>query len=288
MIKFSIIIINYKQEELLKKCLSSVYNIFKSLPFEVIVVNNSPENKLPGFNLPNLRVIETENYGYANANNLGFKNSIGEYLFFLNADTEIKSDFLLDFEKTFSDKKFGAVGLKLFYPDGTFQPSCYLENNFFNEIKNKNLELVFKKNDDAKKSEIEKTFQEIKKVDWVSGAAMIMKRQVFEEIGGFDERFFLFYEDADICKRLTNSGYDVYFYPGSRIVHLKGENVNTEFNNITYYFSKKSQLLYYKIHNSLLQRILIRTYLVIKFSVLRVVNPSRMNIMVFKLLIGRK
>jgi GT2 family glycosyltransferase len=288
MIKFSIIIINYKQEDLVKNCLNSIYNNIKSSTFEVILVNNSPENKLPKYNLPNFKILNLENYGYANANNWGVKEAKGEYLFFLNADTEIKKDFLADFEKEFSSKKFGAVGLRLTYSDGSFQPSCYLENNFINEIKNKNLERTFKEHNKLKKSKIEKNYQSLKKVDWVSGAAMIMRREIFDEVGGFDERFFLFYEDADICKRLTNRGYDVYFYPNSRIIHLKGENVNMEFNNITYYFSKKSQLLYYKLHNGSIQNLLIRTYLIIKYSILRLINPTRMNVLVFKLLLGGK
>jgi GT2 family glycosyltransferase len=288
MIKFSIIIVSYKQENLLNNCISSIYNTFKSSTFEVIVINNSPENKLPRFNLPNIKIIETENYGYANANNIGVKNANGEYLFFLNADTIIKNDFLTDFEKEFSGKEFGAVGIGLCYPDGGFQPSCYLENNFINEIKNKNLEKIFKENNTFKKQSVEKKYTTVQKTDWVSGAAMIIKKEIFNKIGGFDERFFLFYEDADICKRLTDAGYDVFYYPGSKIVHLKGENVNSEFNNITYYFSKKSQLLYYKLHNSYVQNLLIRAYLITKYTVLRVLNPNRMNILVFKLLLGKK
>jgi|WetSurMetagenome_2_1015567.scaffolds.fasta_scaffold17361_2 GT2 family glycosyltransferase len=288
MIKFSIIIVNYKQENLLKNCISSIYNTFKSSTFEVIIINNSPENKLASFNLPNIKIIETKNYGYANANNIGVKNASGKYLFFLNADTIIKNDFLSDFEKEFSEKEFGAVGLELCYTDGGFQPSCYLENNFLNEIKNKKLEIIFKKKNAVKKSEIEKKYSTIRKVDWVSGAGMIVKKDIFKKIGGFDERFFLFYEDADICKRLKNEGFCIYYFPFSKIIHLKGENVNAEFNNITYYFSKKSQLLYYKLHNSFIQNLLIRTYLIVKFSALRIINPSRMNILVFKLLFGKK
>lgn len=288
MIKFSIIIINYKQEELVKNCISSVYNTFKSASFEVILINNSPDNVLPKFNLPNFKLIETENYGYAVANNTGAKKAGGEYLFFLNGDTIIKSDFLADFDKEFSGKEFGTVGLKLIFEDGTFQPSCYLENNFFNEIKNKKLEKIFKGGDSAKKLETEKKYSAVQKANWVSGAAMIIRKDVFDKIGGFDERFFLFYEDADICKRLNDSGYPVYFYPDSKIVHLKGENVNREFNNITYYFSKKSQLLYYKLHNSFMQRFMVRAYLILKFSWKCLVNPDRMNILVLKLLLGRK
>jgi GT2 family glycosyltransferase len=288
MIKFSIIIINYKQEELVKNCISSVYNTFKSSSYEVILINNSPENLLPKFNLPNFKLIETGNYGYSNANNTGAENANGEYLFFLNADTIIKSDFLADFEKEFTGKEFGAVGLKLSFENGSFQPSCYLENNFFNEKKNKKLEKIFKGNDSAKKSEIEKKYSVLQNVDWVSGAALIIKKDVFKKIGGFDERFFLFYEDADICKRLTDAGYAIIFYPDSDIIHLKGENVNREFNNITYYFSKKSQLLYYKLHNSSIQNVMIKTYLIFKYSRLCLVNPTRMNVLVLKLLLGKK
>jgi GT2 family glycosyltransferase len=288
MIKFSIIIINHKQEELVKNCISSVYNTFKSSSFEVILINNSPGNLLPKFNLPNFKLIETGNYGYANANNTGAENANGEYLFFLNGDTIIKSDFLEDFENEFEGKDFGAAGLRLCFEDGTFQLSCYLENNFSNEIKNKKLENIFKGRDSEKKLEIEKKYSDVQSVDWVSGAAMIIKKDIFKKIGGFDERFFLFYEDADICKRLKDAGHAIYFFPGSKIVHLKGENVNREFNNITYYFSKKSQLLYYKLHNSFMQRFMVRAYLILKFTGKFLVNPDRMNILVLKLLLGKK
>ncbi|MBI5403114.1 MAG: glycosyltransferase family 2 protein [Ignavibacteriae bacterium] len=288
MIKYSIIIINYKQEELLKKCLSSIYSIFKSEPFEVIVINNSKEDKLPPFNLPNFRIIESENYGYANANNTGAGKAKGKYIFFLNADTEIRNDFLAEFDKAFGNLEFGAAGLKLVYPDGSFQPSCYLKNNFFNEIKNKKLEQIFKSGSETEKKEIEKKYAEIRKVDWVSGAAFIVKRNIFESVGGFDERFFLFYEDADLCKRLSDKGYGIYYYPCGEVIHLKGENANRNFNDVTYYFSKKSQILYYKIHNNLFQRFLIRGYLLARFSILCLINPSRINIFILKFLLGKK
>lgn len=288
MIKYSIIIINYKQEELLKKCLTSVYSIFKSEMFEVIVINNSKEDKLPPYDLPNFRIIESENYGYAAANNIGAGRAKGKYLFFLNADTEIKNDFLAEFDKAFGNVEFGAAGLKLIYQDGSYQPSCYLENNFFNEIKNKKLEKTFKTGTDAEKKEIEKEYTEIKKVDWVSGAAFIVKRNIFESVGGFDERFFLFYEDADLCKRLSCKGYGIYYYPCGEVIHLKGENVNKNFNNVTYYFSKKSQILYYKLHNNIFQRVLVRVYLLIRFSILCLINPNRINIFILKYLLGKK
>ncbi len=288
MIIYSIIIINHKQEDLLKKCLTSIYSTFKSSAFEVIVIDNSCDGKPSSYDLPNFRILESENYGYATANNLGAKKAKGKYLFFLNADTEVRNDFLDEIDREFSEKEFGAIGLKLINPDGSFQPSCYLENKFLNEFKNKKLEMIFKGDDEEEKSRIEKEFLNTDKVDWVSGAAMIIRRKVFESIGGFDERYFLFYEDADICKRLSEKGYEIYYYPKAEVMHLKGENVNKNFYDVTYYFSKKSQILYYKTHNNFIQRILIRVYLVCKFSILCLINPSRINIFILKLVLGRK
>jgi GT2 family glycosyltransferase len=109
----SIIIINYRQKYFLIECIKSIYSIFQSHPFEVIVINNSPEenlNELQSEN-NNLKIIENQNKGFAQANNLGAKYSGGNYLLFLNCDTLIKNDFPEDLFKNFSDKEFGAAGL---------------------------------------------------------------------------------------------------------------------------------------------------------------------------------
>ena len=125
-------------------------------------------------------------------------------------------------------------------------------------------------------------------MDWTSGAAMIIRKDIFERIKGFDERFFLFYEDADICKRLRNGGFKVYFYPFCKITHFKGENVNEEFRNVTYFYSKLSQILYYKIHNSFFERFILRFYLIFKFAILSLITLKKINFDVFKLSLGIK
>ena len=95
----SIIIINYKQKTLLRDCIKSIFDVIKSYPYEIIIINNSPEENLDSLKLeyPSVKLINSENKGFASANNIGAKNSSGEYLFFLNADTIIKTDFLLNF-----------------------------------------------------------------------------------------------------------------------------------------------------------------------------------------------
>ena len=171
------------------------------------------------------------------------------------------------------------------YPDGRYQLSYWNENNFSNEIKNKKLEKAFKKND---RKVTDKYTQEnvIKEVEWVSGASLIVRRDVFESINGFDEDYFLFYEDADLCKRLTKRGYKIYYFPFEGLVHFKGENVNTLFITDTYYYSKKSQLIYYKKHNNLFNRILLRSYLFLKYLFRIMIERNDINKKILKLLLG--
>lgn len=286
----SVIIINYKQKKYTEDCVRSVYEKFRSHPFEVIIVNNSPEESLSHLKseYPDLKIIENENKGYSQANNKGAETASGEYFLFLNADTVIKSDFLNSFHEEFKGMDFGAVGLKLKNPDGSFQLSFWKENNFFNEIKNKSEEKKFSRKDKQYISEKESEYGKIKEVDWVTGAAIIIRKEAFGKINGFDDDFFLFYEDADICKRLSDEGYKNYFYPDCEIVHYKGENVNSEFQSATYYYSKESQLLYYEKHNDLFNNLALRSYLFVKFLIKYLITFKKINLRIFLLAAGIK
>jgi len=286
----SVIIINYKQKSFTEDCIKSVYDKFASYPFEVIIVNNSPEESLEHMKTehPGLKIINNENRGYSQANNAGAESASGEYLFFLNADTIIKADFLSSFIDHFKNKEFGAAGLKLKNPDGSFQLSFWKENNFFNEIKNKSEEDKFRNKDSRYISEKEKEYSQVKEVDWVTGAAMVMRKDVFEKVNGFDDDFFLFYEDADICKRLNDIGLKNYFYPDCDIIHYKGENVNSEFQSGTYYYSKESQLLYYEKHNNLFNNLALRSYLFVKFFIKYIFSFKKINLKIFLLALGIK
>lgn len=286
----SIIIINYKQKKFTEECVRSVYDKFKSYPFEVIIVNNSREESLEQLKsgYPDLTIIENENKGYSQANNSGAKTASGEYLFFLNADTVVMSDFLKSFTEAFKDIKFGAAGLKLKNPDGSFQLSFWKENIFFNEIKNKSEETKFREKNARFISAKENEYDKITEVDWVTGAAMIIRKDTFEKVKGFDEDYFLYYEDADICKRFDNIGLKNYFYPCCEILHFKGENVNSEFQSGTYYYSKESQLKYYKKHNNFFNVLALRIYLFVKFSMKYLFTFKKINLRIFLLAIGIK
>lgn len=280
----SFIIVNFRQGNLLCKCVESLYAKIYSVPFEIIIVNNSPDevlNDLP--KRENLRIIQSENNGFSKGCNLGAKYADGEFLMFLNPDTALMNDFFSDLIEKTGTIAYGAVGLKLYYPNNDFQISFGKFPTFNNERYNKKLEFEFRNKDIKIIEETENNFRDITPVDWVSGTSLFMKKIIFEEINGFDERFFMYYEDADLCKRLSLKGLKTYFYPYSGIIHYKGENANPEFKDVTYYHSKQSQLIYYSKHNKKFEIFLLRTYLGIKFFLLGLLTFNRNALRIFKL-----
>ena len=285
---FTFIIINYRQKNLTANCVKSISAKVAAAQYEVIVVNNSPEDNLSGLTdgYGFVRVLQNVNKGYAQANNLAAAHARGRYLVFMNADTEILDDFSERFLELFDGREFGAAGLKLVNPDGTFQLSFWKENTFLNEMKNKSDEKKFRHRDIDFIRRIESSHSELCKVDWVTGAAMIVRKDNFDEAGGFDEDFFLFYEDADLCKRLSEKSQDIYYFPYCRVMHLKGENVNESFESETYYFAKESQLIYYRKHNGILQSIMLRAYLAFRFLFSYALTGKDLNKRILKLALG--
>jgi len=256
----SIIIVNYLQKDFLRKCVALIHKNLARDSFEVIVVNNSPQEDLSEISgkFTAVKIISNKNTGFSKANNLGVKNASGEYLLFLNADTEILADFTNELLNQFKSKNYGAVGLGLRFADGSFQNSFGLFPTILNEYKNRKVELAFRNKDENVISEREKEYSDIKEVDWVTGAALFIRKDVFEKISGFDERFFMYYEDIDLCLRLSEAGYKNYYYPFTKIIHHKGEYTRDSFQKESAKIQASSQLLYYKLHNSLPQLLLLR------------------------------
>lgn len=286
----SVIIVNYRSLNYLRDCINSLYSVITSCNFEVIVINNSPEENISevssGRN--NLKIFENINHGFACACNLGAENSSGNYLFFLNPDTRILNDDFENAVKAYEQLGAGTFGFKILNPDLSLQVSFGEEVNIKGEFSNKNLEKFFKnrKNDIIEK--IEMKYSEITPVDWVSGAAMFISRAVFNNVKGFDERFFLYYEDSDLCKRISLTGNKNYYYPFLKVIHYKGENTNINFSNSTYYFAKQSQILYYKIHNSKIELIKLRIYMLFKFSVKYITSFNTVYFKIILLAAGLK
>lgn len=228
-----------------------------------------------------LKMIREINRGCAAGRNTGARNSKGEYLLFLDPDTEMIIDPFQNLITELEKSIFGAAGLKLYYEDNTFQltfgkfpdiegeASNLSDQNKFLDI---NMDFILEK---------EYEFGDVRFVNYVSGSAFFMKKEVFELMQGFNEKFFLFYEDADMCLRLKEKGYPVFFYPFSKIIHHRDRNriVTEEF----YFHQKRSRLIYMNIHGEGLQVFFLRAYMFIKYFFLSIVGFRKIYFTLFKI-----
>ena len=112
-------------------------------------------------------------------------------------------------------------------------------------------------------SKIDTNHQPITK-DWVTGAALMIRRELFESVKGFDERYFMYFEDIDLCKRVKSNGYGILYYPKTSLVHLGGKSYQKKDSNIVFEY-RRSQLRFYDKQLTLVQRILVRIYLFTKY-----------------------
>ena len=291
--KLSIIIVSWNTCELTLKCVKSVFKYLENINFNIYIVdNNSSDNtvvELEKLNYKNLYIIKNKNnLGFAKANNQAIKQATGDFILLLNPDTEFIDDSiikLIDFAET--DSKIGIVGPKLLNSDKTLQRSCRRFPKLIDQIF---IQLKFYNFFPNKISAIKKYFMldfdhnEIREVDQIMGAAMLIKRQVFDNIGFLDEKFWLVFEEVDFCKRAKDAGYKIYFYPDCQIIHHKEQSfkqINNfkkqiNFNKSLYYYFKKHKPFYELFILWLFQPInLLLTWFDSIFSIRRVIGKSK-------------
>ncbi len=223
----SCIIVNYHSSIPLKNCLESVYRTLQKISSEVIVVDNSqndPSMASLKESYPQIQVIQNAtNVGFAKANNQAALSAQGETLLFLNPDT-ISTDQAIEkmVEHLESNPDIGALGPKVLNTDGSLQYSCRrfptLMTGFFNRYSL--LSRWFPDNPYTVRY-LMKDFghDENREVDWLSGCCLMIPRAVFEKSGGFDEHYFLFNEDVDLCRVIHQNEFKVMYFPSAEITH---------------------------------------------------------------------
>jgi N-acetylglucosaminyl-diphospho-decaprenol L-rhamnosyltransferase len=239
--KLSVIIVNYQSEHYLEKCLTSLLVEKKARDEEIIIVNNDKKETLEKIRerFPLVKILELpENKGFGSACNWGAKNSQGELILFLNPDTEILVS-LDPIIKAFEENTdVGAIGPKLLGENGKTQEwSTGVEISLLDLIGN-NLGLSRSKRI-WESPEVRETF-------WISGAALFVSRKIFFQAGGFDEAFFLYFEDNDLCHRIRKIGKRLLYFPKVAILHLGGKSSRKSQKQKEYFFA--SQDYYFKKH----------------------------------------
>lgn len=251
----SIIIVNYRSAELVKNCLQSVYDNTVGVSFEVIVVNNSPEDETEGLlakSFPLCRYIASSNDGFGAANNVGAKSAHGKYLFFLNPDTLLLSNAVLAFYD-FMEKNptCGCCGGALLNLDRSPQVSF----GRFQTMSSLIFEFMFRKIFPGiyrKKFAMDgyvESQTEAFEVNYVTGADLFMSSALFSKVGRFDSDFFLYFEETDLCHRLKQAGYHNFILPGVQIVHLCGQTTSGVASKRQIEWFEESRYRFIKKHN---------------------------------------
>lgn len=225
----SIIIVNYKNRTKLETCLDSIFKADNSgLDFEIILVeNNSGEDLSSLLKLSDkIRYINSEkNLGMGGGNNLGIAAAKGEYVFVLNPDTIVKDNAiitLLNYLK--NNPGVGIVGPKLLNPDGTLQYSCSRFPKVYMPILRRTFlgDFFAAKRESFQMKEFD--HNSIKEVDWLMGSALMFKRQLVLNNGKiwetrFDELYFMYFEDIDLCRSVWEKGFKVIYNPEAILIH---------------------------------------------------------------------
>jgi len=223
MIDVSIIIVNYNTKELLKQCLKSVFEKTQNIDFEVIVVDNVSKDgsqQMIKNEFSNVTLIESnENLGFGRANNSGAKIAQGKYLFFLNPDTILINNavkILFDFME--KNQNCGICGGNIF--DENLKP--ILSYGWLPNILDELTGLFSIKHENFNHSD------KPKKVRCITGADLMIRKEIFDVINGFDSDFFMYHEELELTHRVKKLGYLVYNVPQANIIHLEGQSTNCE------------------------------------------------------------
>ncbi|HEC83939.1 MAG: glycosyltransferase family 2 protein [Candidatus Parabeggiatoa sp. nov. 2] len=261
----SVIIVSFNTCDLLLECLQTLQTQAGGIRYETIVIDNASQDGSADMverEFPDVQLIRsTENLGFAAANNLGFAQARGHYVVLLNSDAFLKpqalSKALAYMQAGPKNPKIGVGGARLVGPDGTWQPSARMFPNLLNNFITLS-GLAAKYPHSRFFGRVDRTWADPDQaaiVDWVPGAFSIMPRHVLEEVGYFDEQFFLYYEEVDLCKRIQAKGYNICYWPDVVVVHLGGESSKTLKELKIYSTGKqislwqmRSALLFYRKH----------------------------------------
>jgi GT2 family glycosyltransferase len=228
----SVIIVNYNVRDLLESCLHSVDTAFDSVHGEILVVDNHSNDGSADMvreKFPSVRLIEREhNLGFAVANNIALTEARGEYLLLLNPDTFVQEDTLQTMLAFFAGHpEAGMAGCKIITPAGTLEPACRrsFPSPWVAFTKLTGLSAVFKRSRLFARYNLTYLDEDATyEVDAISGSFMMLRRAVFEEIGGLDESYFMYGEDLDWCYRVQRAGWKIYYVHSTKIIHYGGES----------------------------------------------------------------
>ena len=267
--ELAVVIVSWNVRDLLQHCLSSITESGErsSLRYEVAVVDSGSSDGSPDMvreRFPAVRLIMSErNLGFSQGNNLGVASTSGRNVLLLNPDTVVLGDGLRVMTTYMDDHAdIGALGPRLLNPDGRVQPSrrrfptlatAFLEST--------PLQGWFPGNHVLSRYFVrDRSDEEEQDVDWLVGACLLVRRRAWEQVGPLDERFFMYSEELDWCRRARAAGWRIRFLPTATIVHYEGKSSAQVIPSRHIYF-QSSKVYYFRKHHGRLASEVLRCFL---------------------------
>lgn len=259
----SVVIVSFNTRELLKQCIEALLPETAGLTAEIIVVDNASRDgsaDMVESVFPQVCLVRAGvNLGFAAANNVGFRRARGRYVVLLNSDAFVGWDALrTGVQRMDRSPEVAMAGAKLLSRDGSLQPSARMFPTLANDFLTLS-GLAARYPGSRLFGRFDRTWADPGQpaaVDWVPGAFAIVRRSVLDEIGHFDERFFLYYEEVDLCRRIREAGHEIWYWPDMEVIHLGGESSKTVRNTLLstsgsqlVLWRMRSALLYYRKHH---------------------------------------
>lgn len=260
----SVIVVTFNSGSTIKKCLEQL-----TLPdnLEVILVdNNSNDNTIEeAKQFPEIKLVQNkENLGFGKANNIGADSSSGEYIFFLNPDCVIEKETIEKLANFLDQNKdVAVVGPKLVNQDGSLQremsPFPTLSSEILVLLRLHRLpfleNIVYPDYD----------YQKTQSAAHLMGSALMIRRAVFEKVGGFDPDFFLWFEETDLLKRIKDAEFKIVYYPEAQVTHLIGQSTKQLNNLKKQTIWNKSLLTYFKKHKEWFKLVLLLPFIILSY-----------------------
>jgi N-acetylglucosaminyl-diphospho-decaprenol L-rhamnosyltransferase len=224
----AVVVVNHNSGDFLPRCVASVYGAAGDLALEIVVVDNASRDgsvQRVVAEHPAVRIMENPvNRGFAAAANQGIRETAAPFALLLNPDAEITGGTLAALLKVAGERpRAGAIGLLVRNPDGTVQPSARRVPGLLESMGHAFLGPVLPNNPFSRSYTMAGWDRSTEReVEWISGSAMLLRREAVEEVGGFDEGYFMYVEDVDLCTRMRRVGWTVLFSPEVEVVHEVG------------------------------------------------------------------
>ncbi|HEX8932588.1 MAG TPA: glycosyltransferase family 2 protein [Patescibacteria group bacterium] len=273
----SIIIVNYNTGQLLQNCIQSIHDKTAGLFYEVIVVDNASDDgsvEMTKNHHPDVKILECrENLGFGRGNNLAMRKAAGKYFFLLNPDTLLLNNaikIMFDFMEKADNRNIAVCGASLYgatqKPAVSFGKFPTLGSMILYSIP---LSILFRGNDGLVLSEQRDPFA----VDFVTGADFFVRQESINSAGDFDEKYFAYYEESDLTKRLAKLGYHSVIVPDAKIIHLEGKSFKGTMNRKKIMFESSLYYLHKFYPNSMLFKIYCRMNET-KFKIYKILSPA--------------